>query len=202
MNYLRSAKMKFGSRFDSTFTSTIVYTPSEKPYENIQQSTAVITMTRRAIEPLPLKQPLVREQYTPLETQDDVPMTEIEDDAPIPDVLEIVLKPQSQEDLYKPAMQKDAHQPEILRESTIPEFLQEPPKPEILKEPSQPEILEATSTPEIREDGPKQKNDLEFHGDMVLSQWDKLLALLSGGVDEFAIDGDSLDLATIIAVAK
>ena len=40
------------------------------------------------------------------------------------------------------------------------------------------------------------------HGRFVLKRWDKFLSVLSGRDEDSAIDGDSLDIATIVAVAR
>ena len=40
------------------------------------------------------------------------------------------------------------------------------------------------------------------HGRLVLARWDSLLDMLSGCGDELAVDGDSLNLAAIVAVAR
>ena len=44
--------------------------------------------------------------------------------------------------------------------------------------------------------------DLEDHGNTVLQHWDDLVALIGHPGKEYAIDGESLSLATVVAVAR
>ncbi|MCJ1476316.1 hypothetical protein MMC13_004982 [Lambiella insularis] len=42
----------------------------------------------------------------------------------------------------------------------------------------------------------------DFHSPMVLAHWDKLVGIITSDRQEFAIDGETLDVATIVAVAR
>lgn len=44
--------------------------------------------------------------------------------------------------------------------------------------------------------------DTESHGHTILRHWDKLIELISDPGRESAIDGESLNLATVVAVAR
>ncbi len=44
--------------------------------------------------------------------------------------------------------------------------------------------------------------DAEDHGHTILRHWDKLVELIGDPGREFAIDGESLHLATVVAVAR
>ena len=44
--------------------------------------------------------------------------------------------------------------------------------------------------------------DAEDHGHTILEHWDKLVDLIGDSGREFAIDGESLNLAVVIAVAR
>ena len=192
MNYLRSAKMKLGSGFDSSFTSTIVYTPSEKTFESIHEPAQVVTLNRQSINQSNARQPQIIEDAALSETEEIKPKTRAEDDHCISNTLEIILKSQPQADLPKPPTQEFDYKPNASEESSILEPLKEMPKVEVLEVPSKLEARENVLS-EVK---------TEFHSDLVLSQWDRLLALLNGSATEFAVDGESLDLATVIAVAK
>lgn len=44
--------------------------------------------------------------------------------------------------------------------------------------------------------------DVEDHGQTILRHWNKLVNLISDPESEYAIDGESLSLATVVAVAR
>lgn len=44
--------------------------------------------------------------------------------------------------------------------------------------------------------------DMKSHGQTILRHWDKLVELIGDPGREFAIDGESLNLATVVAVAR
>ena len=44
--------------------------------------------------------------------------------------------------------------------------------------------------------------DIEGHGQTILQHWDEMVALIGDPGKEYAIDGESLNLATVVAVAR
>ena len=46
------------------------------------------------------------------------------------------------------------------------------------------------------------KDNADYHSSMVLAEWDKFIRLIGPHAGEVAVDGSSLNVATIIAVAR
>ena len=63
-----------------------------------------------------------------------------------------------------------------------------------------------SESPQRQDYGPESrrtpKHDGNGHGRLVLKRWDKFLDIISGRETDLAIDGESLDLAVIVAVAR